>query len=130
MAGTFGYELNPDKLTDEEKKTVTAQIAAFHRFESLIAEGDYYRLEVTQPDITALMIVSPEKDEALLSIVDSHVRANGPFPLVRLQGLDPEKTYLREDTGESLTGAALMCGGISFPQFHGDYPAAQVYFSV
>ena len=128
MAGTFGYELNLDKLTDEEKKTVKAQIAAFHRFENLIAEGDYYRLEVTQPDIIAWMIVSPEKDEALLSIVDSHVRANGPFPLVQLQGLDPEKTYFREDTGESLTGAALMCGGISFPQFHGDYPAAQIFF--
>ena len=52
------------------------------------------------------------------------------FPHVRLQGLDPEKAYLREDTGERLTGAALMQGGISLPQFQGDYPAVQIHLTV
>ena len=127
MAGTFGYELNPEKLTEEEKKTVKEQIAAFHRYEMLIAEGDYYRLDDREGDETAWMIVSREKDEALVSVVATHVRANGAFPLVRLQGLEPDKVYRREDTGETMTGAALMCGGISLEQFHGDYPAKQMY---
>lgn len=128
MAGTFGYELNPEKLTDEEKQTVKARIAAFHRYEMLIVEGDYYRLDEKEGDETAWLIVSPDKTEALLSIVSTHVRANGPFPLVRLQGLDPERIYRREDTDETMTGVALMSGGISFPQFHGDFPAQQIYF--
>jgi len=129
QAGTFGYELNPDRLSAEEKKTVKAQIAAFHRNETLIAGGDYYRLDETEGDYTAWMFVSPEKDEALVTAAATHVRANGPFPWVRLQGLDPGRTYRREDTGETMTGAALMYGGISFPQFSGDYPAAQVRFT-
>ena len=126
QAGTFGYELNPDKLTDAEKKTVKAQIEVFHRYESLIEAGDYYRLE-TEADYSAWMSVSPDKDEALLSIAAVRVRANGLFPFVKLQGLNPGGTYYREDTGETMTGAALMYGGISFPQFLGDYPAVQVY---
>ena len=127
QAGTFGYELNPEKLTDAEKETVKAQIETFHRFESLIEGGDYYRLDEKETDYTAWMFVSPEKDEALLSFVGTHVRANGLFPLVRLQGLDPERLYCREDTGEELTGAALMQGGFSFPQLQGEFPCTQVY---
>ena len=129
QAGTFGYELDPAKLTDAERKTVKSQIADFHRYEELIAWGDYYRLDESESDFTSWMFVSPDRSKALLSIVATHVRANGPFPFVRLQGLDPEKTYRREDTGEHMTGAALMHGGISFPQFTGDYPAVQVCFS-
>ena len=88
---------------------------------------DEDRLDEEEGDCTAWMFASPERDRALVSIVCTHVRANGPFPLVRLQGLDPDRMYRREDTGETLSGAALMYGGISFPQFHGDWPAAQVY---
>ena len=126
QAGTFGYELNPAKLTEAEKKTVKEQIAAFHRCETLIEGGDYYRLDETEGDYTSWMFVSPDKREALLSIAATHVRANGAFPFIRLQGLDPERTYRREDTGEELTGAALMYGGFSLPQFSGDYPAVQI----
>ena len=125
QTGTFGYELNPAKLTDEEKQTVKQQIEAFHRYESLIEGGDYYRLDEGEEDYTAWMVVSPEKDEALVSFVATHVRSNGAFPLVRLQGLEPETVYRREDNGEEMTGEALM-QGISFGQMHGDYPAVQV----
>ena len=130
QAGTFGYELDPAKLTEDEKKTVKAQIAAFHRYEDLIEQGDYYRLDEGEKDYTAWMFVSPDQGEALVSVVATRVRANAPFPFVRLQGLDPEKTYLREDTGERLTGVALTQGGISLPQFLGDYPAVQIHLTV
>ena len=127
QAGTFGYELDPAKLTDEEKETVKRQIAAFHRFEALIEEGDYYRLDETEGDWTSWMFVSPDRGEALVSIVATHVRANAAFPFVRLQGLDPDRVYRREDTGEELTGAALMYGGITLPQFAGDWPGVQIH---
>lgn len=127
QAGTFGYELDPAKLTESEKKTVKDQIAAFHRYEKLIAGGDYYRLDEPEEDYRSWMIVSPDRCEALVSIVATRVRANAPFPYIRLQGLDPDRVYRLEDTGEKLTGAALMYGGITLPQFTGDYPAKQIY---
>ena len=75
------------------------------------------------------MVVSPDQSEALVSLVDTHVRSNGKFPFVRLQGLKADAVYRREDTGETVTGAALL-QGISFGQMHGDYPAVQVRLKV
>ena len=118
-------QLNPAKLTDEEKQTVKQQIEAFHCYESLIEGGDYYRLDEGEEDYTAWMVVSPDQSEALVSLVVTHVRSNGKFPFVRLQGLKADAVYRREDTGETVMGAALL-QGISFGQMHGDYPAAQV----
>ena len=126
QAGTFGYELDPGKLTEAEKKTVKEQIAAFHRDEELIASGDYYRLDENETDWTSWMFVSPDRGAALVCAAATRVRANSPFPYIRLQGLDPAAVYRREDTGEETTGAALMYGGITLPQFSGDYPAVRV----
>lgn len=134
QAGTFGYELNPDRLTEEEKQEVRGQIAAFRQVEDLVREGDYYRLDEigSEKEYTAWMFVSGDRREALVSFVCSHVRANGAFPLIRLQGLDPERVYRIElQTGGdepcawSATGAAMMYGGISLPAPQGDYPAMQ-----
>ena len=131
MAGTFGYELDPGRMTDAEKETVRAQIQAFHRYEALIRDGEYYRLDETgeEQDRIAWMNVSPDRSEALVSLAAVHVRANGPFPCVRLQGLDPDRVYVQEDTGERFTGAALMHGGLVFPQPAGDYPAVQIHLT-
>ena len=44
MAGTFGYELNPALLSDEEKEEIREQIKTFKKYEMLINEGTYWRL--------------------------------------------------------------------------------------
>ena len=44
MAGTFGYELNPALLSDEEKEEIREQIKNFKKYEMLINEGTYWRL--------------------------------------------------------------------------------------
>ena len=131
QAGTFGYELNPASLTTAEKQEVRKQIEDYHRFEKLIDEGTYYRLtELDGKDNTeAWMFVSEDRTEALVSIVCTHVRANGPCHRIRLKGLDPEKQYRLEGTGLVLTGSALTCGGYVLDPLTGDYPAVQLYFS-
>ena len=44
MAGTFGYELNPALLSDEEKQQIREQIKTYKKYETLINEGTYWRL--------------------------------------------------------------------------------------
>ena len=129
QAGTFGYELNPLKLSEAEKKAVRAQVADFRRFDHIVMTGDYYRLGEPgrQEDMCAWMFVSPDRDEALVSVVCTHVRANGPFPHIRLRGLDPEAVYSVDCADRTFTGAALMYGGWSFAQPVGDYPCEQLY---
>ena len=64
----------------------------------------------------------------------------GPVHL-KLQGLDPKGKYilaiadfhgckmaLRHDPDRVFTGAQLMYGGYSLPQFFGDYPSCQLYW--
>lgn len=128
QSGTFGYELNPALMSEEEKAEIRDQIRTFRRFHLILTKGDYYRLDEIgdMNDFTAWMIVSPDRSEALVNLVITHVRANGAFPYIRLRGLDPERIYQCEETGEELNGAALMFGGYSYPLQSGDYPAVQM----
>ena len=41
MAGTFGYELDINKLTQEEKAEIQEQISIFKKHYHLIQHGDY-----------------------------------------------------------------------------------------
>ena len=132
QSGTFGYELNPALLTGDEKEEIRKQIAAFRRLCPILMNGDYYRLDQRGDncDYTAWMIVSPDRREALVNLVGTHVRANAAFPHVQMRGLDPESHYRSEETGEILSGAALMYGGYSYPQLSGDYPAIQMHWVI
>ncbi len=44
MAGTFGYELNLGKLSEEEKQEIRLQVEEYRKFAPLIQTGLYYRL--------------------------------------------------------------------------------------
>lgn len=137
MSGTFGYELNPAKLTAEEKEQIRTQLERFRALRSLIGEGEYYRL--TQPckgRFTAWQQVSPDQSETLVSLVLTQPEAN-PRPLhISLKGLDPEAAYTLEVSdfhgcsasmpALRLSGAALMYAGITLPIMLGDAPSVQM----
>ncbi|MDO4734355.1 MAG: alpha-galactosidase [Lachnospiraceae bacterium] len=130
QSGTFGYELDPEKLSGDEKEMVVQQVGDYHRYAELIREGNYYRLTELgdDPDFISWMFASKDGEEALVNFVMVHVRANGPFPFIKLRGLLPEANYRLEGTDRVYTGAALMHGGLSFPQMKGEYPSVQLYF--
>ena len=115
MAGTFGYELDMTKLSDEEKEMVKEQTDAYHRYYPLVAEGDYYRLLSRLPENKAdsWMLVSKDKTKALLFYVKVLTYPNEKSSFLRLQGLDAGKTY--NIGGERYTGAVLMNAGIRIP---------------
>ena len=80
MAGTFGYELDPAKLTEEEKEEIRKQIGRFKEYYELIQRGDYFRLTAPSEErhYAAWEFVSPDQKEALVSVVASKVRTNDP----------------------------------------------------
>ena len=138
MSGTFGYELDPAKLTAAEKEEIRGQLARFRSLSALIGEGDYYRLTAGGEDpFTAWQLVAPDRGETLLSLVRTNPEAN-PRPLhLCLKGLEPEAVYtLAEaefygcsasmETGVCLTGGALMYAGLTLPQLLGDTPSVQL----
>ena len=44
MAGSFGYELDLNKVSDEEKEEVKAQVENYKKYWDLLHNGLYYRL--------------------------------------------------------------------------------------
>lgn len=129
MAGTFGYELNPALLSDEEKQQIREQIASYKKYERLINEGTYWRLsDPIHDEIAAWMSVSKEQDRALVSVVRLMAEANQAAVYVRLRGLKPEAVYLEEYSGKQYSGAALMHTGIVLPFFTHEYEAYQFSF--
>ena len=128
MSGTFGYEMDPNKTTREEKEAIKAQTAFFKEHYELIQRGDYYRL--TSPfdhgPYTAWEHVSPDQSEALVSVVSGSVWAAQSFLTLPVKGLDPRRTY-RVNDDLTLPGDVLMAAGIPLPQFPGDYTACQFY---
>ncbi|MBQ7383286.1 MAG: alpha-galactosidase [Clostridia bacterium] len=113
MAGTFGYELDLTKLTDEEKEIVKTQCDDYRKYYNVINYGELYRLisPWSNRRRCAWMYVSEDKSEALVTYVIIRCGVYERYYL-RLAGLDPNKRYLNEQTGQVLTGKAWMNAGI------------------
>ena len=128
MSGTFGYEMDLSAVPQEEQAIIRRQTAFFKEHYDLIQQGDYYRL--TDPfqngPYTAWEQVSPNRREALVSLVFTSLRAAQPFRTLRLKGLDPQQTY-QVNGGGSWPGDVLMAAGYPLPMLSGDYQSLQLY---
>ena len=128
MAGTFGYELDLQKLTADEKEMVKAQIVRYKQLQPLLLEGRCERLTdaVTEPCFTAWQFTAPDRRRAAVSVVVIDPQAN-PWPIpIRLRGLDPQALYHESLTERVYTGAALCHAGLTLPIMQGAYPAVQI----
>ena len=144
MSGTFGYELDLNRLSEGEQAEVREQIQRFHRHYDLIQSGDYYRLNAPEGEdcFHAWMFAAPDGEQALVNVVVTHARANLRGMHFRLKGLDPQAMYeLREvrfdgcasapgsaEARRLYSGSGLMYAGWTLPLLYGDYPCAQLLF--
>lgn len=149
MAGSFGYELDLNLLTEEEKEQVREQIKNYHRFEMLIRQGRYYRLtDVWQKkEYAAWEYCRPDGSEALVTVVTLDTQCNPATEYVKLRGLGEDKKYRVEVVGmqtggengqringtpnsvepEYYTGAQLVHAGLPVPRLGNEYKSWQVY---
>ena len=132
MSGTFGYELNLMKLSEEEKQEIREQIAEYKSYAPIIQNGLYYRLsDPTTEEICAWEFVhtdEKEQSKVLLNIVMQVIHGNMTVNYVKLQGLEETAVYREEKSGKRYTGAALMYGGMPLPIESGEYQAYQYCF--
>ncbi len=130
LVGTFGYELDVTRISEADRAAIPAQVEKFKRFNPLVRTGDQYRIgnPFSNDGYDAWMFVSKDKSEALFTFVQVLGRANYPSRMICLQGLDENKRYRNEETGEVLSGRTLMRAGISV-SVYGDFASKTVYFS-
>ena len=130
MAGTFGYELNLGKLSEEEKQEIRLQVEEYRKFAPLIQTGLYYRLsDPAREEYAAWAFVSEDQKEVLLNVVLQEIHGNMTVNYVKLQGLKCSAIYRDTETGKSYNGAALMEAGIPMPVEMEEFKAYQMHLT-
>ena len=116
MQGSFGYELDLSKLTEEEKAEAREQIQFYNENYDLIQQGTYYRLAspYENPDYTAWSYVASDQSRAILCAVHTDLHGNPKPRRLKLKGLSRDALY--EVDGTTYTGAALVQGGLVLPK--------------
>ncbi|PLT28803.1 alpha-galactosidase [Peribacillus deserti] len=111
--GTFGYELDITKLSDEEKAKIKEQTSFFKEKRKLIRKGAFYRL--LNPFVSnevSWMVVSEDKTEALVGYYKVLAKPNDKYYRLKLTGLDPDKLYAIQGQETTHYGDELMNVGI------------------
>ena len=116
MQGSFGYELDLSKLSEEDKAEARRQITVYNENWELFQSGSYYRLNspMENHDYTAWSYVSKDQRKASLSVIYTDLHGNPKPVRVKLKGLKKDVSY--DVDGTVYTGAALMRGGLLIPK--------------
>ncbi len=115
--GTFGYELDVNKMTSDEQIEVKSQIEFFKKHREVIQFGDFYRLK--QGNIYSWQVVSKDKETAIFAFYQILFQANPSIKKIRLEGLDPQSIYTCETDGKEYFGDELMNIGYICPLEYG-----------
>ncbi len=148
MSGTFGYELDLGRLTDEECNQVRDQIKTFQRYYDVIQNGAYYRL--SDPDRQSRFVAwqTVTDTESLVSLVLTHPEANARPLHLCLKGLEEDALYKVDElnvygvtatpesgdnpaiqVGVVCSGSMLMYAGYILPHLIGDAPSVQLHLT-
>ena len=101
MAGTYGYELDLNKLSQPELTEIKEQVELYKKIRKTVQFGDLYRLRTPwdeaapaeSTEYTAWNLVSKDKKQAVLTVVWQFAEGNPENQLIKLQGLDPKAKY-------------------------------------
>jgi len=111
--GTFGYELHLNKLSEEEKEKITAQILFMKEHRELIQKGTFYRLlSPFEKNETAWMVVSEDREKAVLGYYRVLQPVNTGFKRIKLKGLLEDRLYAVSSFETKFYGDELMCSGL------------------
>ena len=130
LAGTFGYELDITKISDEERMVIPEQVALYHKYNDLVREGDYYRIASYRENglYDCWMVVAKDKSEALVTYVQVLGKPNVHSRKIKLLGLDEAADYRLDGTDKVYGGDLLMNAGLLIEKMCGDYMSRLYYF--
>lgn len=111
--GTFGYELDVTKLSEEDKLSVKQQTEFFKQNRDLIHNGLFYRLQSPfEKNETAWMVTSNDQENAIVGYYKVLARPNEGYKRIKLHGLDPDKLYNVQPLNIQVYGDELMNIGL------------------
>ena len=133
MQGSLGIGANLNHWSDQDFATAKRLIAAYHAVQRTIVRGELFRLISPRENsqFSSTETVSHDKAQAVVfAFADATTQGRG-FPLLQLQGLDPNAEYTLTwiegkgvpDTPATASGTWWMHHGIQL-DLRGDFQAA------
>lgn len=131
MSGRLGMEIQPQAMTEAERDLCRRAIADYKKIRPVVQLGDQYRLVSPYDNLglASLMYVDDNKDNAAFFWYRMPAFCNQHLPRVKMDGLDPAKTYkvtelnrIDKNTmsfeGKTFSGEYLMSNGLEIPYNH------------
>lgn len=130
LSGTFGYELDVTKISQDDRDMIPKQVEMYHKYNDLVRSGDLYRIANTfEDEFNCVSYVSKNKAEVLVTYVEVLRRPNHRPRRIKLKGLCPNKLYKNIATNEVLHGDTLMNVGVLVKDINGDFESKLLYFT-
>lgn len=119
MGGNFGFELDLNKLTDEELACAAEFVALVKKLRHTVQQGDYARLTVVKDGCAAWQFTDSEY--LVICVYQDKVQPNGQPWRVKPVRLEAEAVYTDDEHGLRVTGGALMHMGLPAPHTWQDH---------
>lgn len=119
--GTFGYELDIAKLTDEEQRKVKDQVEFYKKHYNLINFGDFYRIGYDDRKYAAWCYSSKDKKEILLFYIQLESAANAGDRFIKIPCSADDIVYTDMENGKIYHGDTLKNLGLCFTVNQGPY---------
>ena len=140
LSGTFGYELDITKLSDDEHSQVQKQVQNYKDYSHIVRDGDYYRIASYREnnEFDCWASITKDKKQALVTFVQVLNHPNYKSRFVKIPGLAQDKkykvTYVDEDQTKLppviLTGETLQNAGLYIPRPWGDFGSILIYIEM
>ena len=121
LSGTFGYELDLNLVSAEEKQMVKEQLAEFDRYYELTHEGDYYRLAKPGEALMAWGFVAKDQSRAMVTVVSTDVEGNPLAQHVSVKGLAEGRKYRCSYDGSVHDGSVWNNCGLTLKKVLKEY---------
>jgi alpha-galactosidase len=113
--GVFGYELDPTRLTSDERAQIADQVQFYKRWRELFQFGRFHRLRGPldgDGNEVAWMVASPDRRSAIVGHYQILSRPNPGPRRIRLRGLDHKTSYRVTTWPDGATHAASLGGDV------------------
>ncbi len=121
LSGTFGYELDLNLVSAEEKQMVKEQLAEFDRYYELTHEGDYYRLAKPGEALMAWGFVAKDQSRAMVTVVSTDAEGNPLAQHVPVKGLAEGRKYRCSYDGSVHDGSVWNNCGLTLKKVLKEY---------
>jgi len=128
MCGSFGFELNPTELSQEERSAIPSILSDWEKINPIVISGSFYR--IAWPGDTnwpAVQFVSQNGTQAVVFAFQQMAMVKPAAPPLRMQGLDASAKYSSNIFNGTYSGATLMNGGLNLDWNIADYQSMLIW---